>query len=246
MGGSRGLAPNQSRRSGISRWLSRLGSHSALFRVRTSFHDREMTSVGMVEDEGIQADVFFDSDMYDAVVAAAFGGVKINLDKDASMIVHPFWLFLCCLPLWVLQLSVVFFLRLDEDLEGHVHNHAEHGKGTWQVMGNSLLVMQIMSIVVVQAMLFKELLGALRLLVLVLNPSTWTDIRRPDPTKTRSPFRSMFGSTFVAPFPVIAMLLKTHIGYTVCVDSISIILACENEKSVIFDSLVITFIADLD
>jgi hypothetical protein len=207
-----------------------------------------MTSVGLVEEEGVQADVFFDADMYDAVVAAAFGGVKVNLDKDASMIVHPFWLFLCCVPLWVLQLSAVCFLRLDEgmNLELNVHSHADHEKATWTVMGNSLLVMQIMFVIVVQAMLFKELLGALRLLVFVLNPSTWTDIRRPDPTKMRSFFRFMFNTAFVAPFPVIAMLLKTYIGYSVCVDSISIILACETEKTVIFDSLVITFIADLD
>eukprot|EP00928_Gymnodinium_smaydae_P022067 TRINITY_DN18654_c1_g1_i1.p1 TRINITY_DN18654_c1_g1~~TRINITY_DN18654_c1_g1_i1.p1 ORF type:complete len:490 (+),score=96.03 TRINITY_DN18654_c1_g1_i1:289-1758(+) len=204
------------------------------------------TTSANMEEEGVQADVFFDPDMYDAVTASAFGGVRVNLAKDASMVVHPLWLFLLALPLWVMQLSALMFLRLDQDLEQTVHLHHGSGRDSWQLQGNMLLTMKLMFIVIVQFSLFKELLGAIQLLVFVLNPTTWTDIKRPNPRRMKSFGKFMFYSGFVAPFPILAMILKTSVAYVVCVDSISIILASTTEKQVIFDSLVITFIADLD
>jgi len=103
-----------------------------------------------------------------------------------------------------------------------------------------------MLIFIVQAVLFKEFLGPLRLLVFVMNPSTWTDIKRPNSLKMSGLNKIMFSSTSLAPLAIVAMLFKMSIAYQTTMDSVSIILACETAKDAIFDSLVITFIADLD
>merc|ERR1719428_1894501 len=42
------------------------------------------------------------------------------------------------------------------------------------------------------------------------------------------------------------MVFKFFIAYTVCVDSISIILACEGVKDAIFNGVALSFISDLD
>lgn len=143
-------------------------------------------------------------------------------------------------------MSALMFLRLDMDLHKTVHLHHEVGYENWVLRGNTLLTMQLLFVFVVQANLFNELIGSLRLLLFVLNPSTWTDIRRPDPAVMRGLVRFLYYPTFVAPLPVLAMMFKCVIGYQVCVDSISIILACDSERDVIYDCLVIAFISDLD
>jgi len=87
----------------------------------------------------------------------------------------------------------------------------------------------------------------LKLSIFILNPTTWTDIRRFD--------RSMFPNGFIrfSFHPIIlfasafaAMSFKLGIAYFVCVDSISLILEARTGKDAIFNSLAIIFISELD
>lgn len=211
---------------------------------------------GSGDPGGASADVQFCVDMYDAVAVAAFGGVKANLEKiggkSENMVVHPIFLFICCIPLFSIQLSTMFFLRLDPTaaLKGTFIN-SEPGQDVdirSAFSGNMLLHSKLWMMIVVQLMLFKEILGSLQLLVFLLNPQTWADINRMDHEnmKLKYPLNLLFAPFMIAPWPILAIILKLAIGYMVCVDSVSIILSCDTVKDAIFDSLAITFVKDLD
>lgn len=222
---------------------------------RPSLPDKEL-EVLCLDEEGTEADVFFEADMYDAVAVAAFGGVRVNLANDKSYIVHPFWLFWPGLILFLAQISTLTYLRFETDLDATVSprfsNVFEGDPGFrtdlnyangWEIKDNPVLIMQLLLVVIVQGMLFKETVAALRLMFFLLNPTTWSDMKRPEKVIFKCDVYSAVASL---PWPVLALVWKLIVCYTVCVDSISIILAANSAKDAIFNSLVIMWIADLD
>eukprot|EP00929_Paragymnodinium_shiwhaense_P012209 TRINITY_DN11898_c0_g1_i1.p1 TRINITY_DN11898_c0_g1~~TRINITY_DN11898_c0_g1_i1.p1 ORF type:complete len:507 (-),score=75.43 TRINITY_DN11898_c0_g1_i1:475-1995(-) len=195
----------------------------------------------------VPADVEFQVDIYDAVVVSAFSGVHINLAGTESMKLHPFFLLVLCVPLFIVQSSIVMFLRLDQDLDVKIYE-LDHGDDKWHVKGDILLTMKLVMIVILQLMLFSELIGALKLLVFVVNPFTWSDVRRPRRSEMhiRKGLRWLYSAWVLAPPAILAMIFKLVIAYTVLIDSVSIVLVCDNVKDIIFDSLAIAFIVELD
>jgi len=220
------------------------------------------------EPAGTDANVQIDQDMYDACVVAAFGGIRANFKlhgKDKYMIVHPAFLFFFSIFLFAIQFGMLLFLKMETQLGSRVSpaNDNEYNIPVpysdpdigWSVYGNPLLSMQLLQVVIVQAMLFKETIQTLRILLFVLNPSTWTEIARPTRRIKLGAEWFCFGELDVSflfstgglfLWPIVAAMMKFFICYTVCVDSVSIILAGNSAKDAIFDSLVIMFVADLD
>merc|ERR1719197_1692256 len=94
---------------------------------------------------------------------------------------------------------------------------------------------------IVALMLFKELLCSLRLIAFLTNPATWIEIKRPD-----SKHGWMYNAVFLFPCALMAVMMKLTVAYLVLVDSVSIILVCRNVRDAIFNSLALTFVADLD
>eukprot|EP00747_Dinoflagellata_sp_TGD_P041778 gnl/TRDRNA2_/TRDRNA2_141670_c0_seq1.p1 gnl/TRDRNA2_/TRDRNA2_141670_c0~~gnl/TRDRNA2_/TRDRNA2_141670_c0_seq1.p1 ORF type:complete len:506 (+),score=92.66 gnl/TRDRNA2_/TRDRNA2_141670_c0_seq1:51-1568(+) len=208
--------------------------------------DENLVSGGKAEEPaGEAAGILFETDLYDAVVVAAFGGVTVNLEKNKSVKVHPFWMLLCCIPLFLIQNSILFFLKLDMPRDWPAIRDSDNDER------HIIFCMKLLLVFVVQATIFSEILGALRLLTFLVNPTTWQDIKRVDPESfgpgwLKGSLLNPYQSWFVAPWAILSMLFKLGIGYLVCVDSVSIILQSDGVKDAIFNSLAIGFIADLD
>eukprot|EP00930_Biecheleria_cincta_P093126 TRINITY_DN8329_c0_g2_i1.p1 TRINITY_DN8329_c0_g2~~TRINITY_DN8329_c0_g2_i1.p1 ORF type:complete len:452 (+),score=90.18 TRINITY_DN8329_c0_g2_i1:71-1426(+) len=190
------------------------------------------------EDEQgeMEADVFVNDDIYDLVVVAAFGGIELNLSGDFRRTLHPvvLWIFACAL--FCVQLQSLMLLRLDMDVDQEVKEKGE----------DMLISLKLLMISVLQLMLFKELMGSARLLAFIINPTTWTDVKRPNAVGAKSLAYLAFSPSFLFPLCLLAVFFKLFIAYIVCIDSVSLVLECRTVKDAIFNCLAITFIADLD
>ncbi|CAE8617893.1 unnamed protein product [Polarella glacialis] len=184
-----------------------------------------------------EADIFFEDDIYDMVVVAAFGGIEMNLDGDKVATIHPFLIFMLSLPLWVMQVSALTYLRLDMDVLAGVQKEED---------GETLITLKILMVLVLQLMLFKELLGSVSLMTFVVNPRTWTDIKRKSGSELKGYAQWLYWGYVLFPLSFIAQMFKFTIAYFVCLDSVSVVLECRSVKDAIFDCLAITFISDLD
>lgn len=205
--------------------------------------ERGEKNLGDFEDT--DADVQVQKDVYHSVVAAAFGGLTANLERKESMLVHPFFMFLCCVPLFMVQMSVITFLRLDMDLTDEFIKY-EDGHH-WEVKGNLMVTSKLMMMLVVQLLLFEDIRAALQLLAFVLNPTSWSDIKRKDPEEMglKSSIAMVWTPWCLAPFAIVALVMKVVVAYFVCIDSVSIILAAESVKQAIFESLAMVFVIEL-
>ena len=103
------------------------------------------------------------------MTVAAFGGVRMTM-KRGSATVHPLWLFLLCIPLFLTQQAVLLYLRLGQNLEKSVHGSED--------AEFILPFAKVLMIYVMALMLYPELLAALRLILFLANPTTWTDVQR--------------------------------------------------------------------
>lgn len=210
---------------------------------RRKSHSR--SQIGGGDRENANADVAFKEDIFHSVLVAAFGGVKANLEKDESMMVHPLFMFVFCIPLFMIQMSVITFLRLDMDLTDHFIKYEEGHH--WHVEGNLVLTAKLLMMLVVQLLLFEDIRSVLQLLVFALNPTSWSDIKRPDPDEMRlkSGISMVWRPWFLAPWAIGALIMKVIVAYFVCVDSVSIILATETVKKAIFEALAMVFVVEL-
>eukprot|EP00928_Gymnodinium_smaydae_P088545 TRINITY_DN72615_c0_g1_i1.p1 TRINITY_DN72615_c0_g1~~TRINITY_DN72615_c0_g1_i1.p1 ORF type:complete len:554 (+),score=70.68 TRINITY_DN72615_c0_g1_i1:76-1662(+) len=222
------------------------------------------------------------ADCYNAVVVAAFGGVRImfprevrsnepeadkskresirkslsvgksgdeNADDDANAIrVHPFLVFMFCFALYTVQLSCLSCLVLDMDKTEWI---AEDQKETPRQ--KMIILVKVIMVIVVQMVSLREMVGALRPLLFVLNPVTWGELYRPGmdgkffkhlPWLTW--LRIFFDWKWLALLCIVAQVFQVTIAYVVNVMSISIVLASDDVSNVIFNSLVVIYIADLD
>lgn len=192
--------------------------------------EHSCTSVGVVG---------FQEDMYDAVSVAAFGGVVLQLPRGCIR-VHPLWMFVMAAPLFLSQQAALLYLRLGQDLESPVH-----GEGVEGELKKILPFAKVLMIYTMALMLFPELLDALRLMMFLANPTTWTDIQRVDP-RHRKFMPWIWSGWFVGPIGFISEGLKFCIGYIVLVDSVSIVLGCSSVQDAIFNSLALAFLVELD
>eukprot|EP00746_Dinoflagellata_sp_MGD_P021130 gnl/MRDRNA2_/MRDRNA2_149305_c0_seq1.p1 gnl/MRDRNA2_/MRDRNA2_149305_c0~~gnl/MRDRNA2_/MRDRNA2_149305_c0_seq1.p1 ORF type:complete len:451 (-),score=63.11 gnl/MRDRNA2_/MRDRNA2_149305_c0_seq1:30-1382(-) len=195
--------------------------------------------------ENSSADVQFKEDVFHSVVVAAFGGVKLNLERTESMLVHPSFMFVFCMGLFCIQMSIITFLRLDMDLTDEFIKYEEGHH--WHVHGNLIVMSKLMMMLVVQLLLFEDMRGVFQLLAFVLNPTSWSDIQRPDPDEMhlKSAVALVWTPWCLAPFAIGALIMKVTVAYFVCVDSVSIILATESVRDAIFESLAMVFVVEL-
>uniref|UniRef100_A0A7S1A025 Uncharacterized protein n=1 Tax=Noctiluca scintillans TaxID=2966 RepID=A0A7S1A025_NOCSC len=203
------------------------------------------------EEAGTIVSVRIDEDLYCAVVVAAFTNYSARVGSSGRIRVHPLvFLFFACL-LFCCQFFMILFLTFDMEVGQEIWTgHA------WKL--DSLLLMKFVMILILQVVLFQEIISVLGVLVFLLNPTTWTDVsnndRRGQASREAQGWNGTlkklvslaFGRPVVLPCAVIAAVLKLIIGYLVSTLSLSIILQTESAKEAIFDSLTITFITELD
>lgn len=191
------------------------------------------------EARDLQSEVGFEEDMYDSVTVAAFGGVVLQL-PGGSIRVHPMWMFLLACPLFLSQQAALLYLRLGQDLDSPVH-----GEGVEGELKRILPFAKVLMIYTMALMLFPELLDSLRLMMFLVNPTTWTDMERVE-MEHRKIMPWIWSGWFVGPLSFISEMMKFSIGYMVLVDSVSIVLASSSVQDAIFNSLALSFLVDLD
>jgi len=122
------------------------------------------------------ADVEIMEGMYTSVLLAAFGRITIELGpkEHHKCKVHPFFLLILCVPLFVMQLSAILALRVDMNWQMRVGQLSN---------SNILAPLKLLMIFIVQLLSFKYLTNSLRLIVFVMNPITWVEIKRPRKTE---------------------------------------------------------------
>jgi hypothetical protein len=173
-------------------------------------------------------------DIYHSVMVAAFGGVTRCRGRIRTP-VHPFFCFALCIPLFLLQCILITFLQLDLDASTPVIRDEASSPAV-------LLAGKVLLTGALQLILFDGLYRSLASLFLLMNPITWTDIRR-----LEIPTSIIFTRpSFLATFATAALLCKTIIALWVTFASLSVVLVCEEVTSCIMHCLVVLFIAELD
>jgi len=155
-------------------------------------------------------------------------------------LVHPIFMLLLCLPVFVIQVSTIFILRsglnTDHDVYEVGNNHSE-----------ALLKLKLALVIIVYLTNFKVLVHGVERLVFVSNPITWVEVRhfefKDAALLNRLPSCLVLPSIMLCPF--CSIIMKFGVAYLVCVDSVSIILSAETAQDAIFNSLAIGFVVDL-
>jgi hypothetical protein len=227
----------------------------------------ESTPVAKEQEEEIpEEDLEFklSTDAYDAVVAAAFNGVRLRFPSKNNgamnfVRLHPLAIFVFCVMLLMIQFSCLSCLVLDMNMENIFEG------ATWEGFDESprrqmMVVIRSIMVIVLQLIAMKELIGSLKPLLFVINPITWQEIDRPgirgevdangDPVEALSGAhywnKKLYNPWLMAPVCACAQLMQFGIAYYVLIVSMSIIMEAQNVKDVIFNGLVVTFLADLD
>ena len=231
--------------------------HNSPTSQRTSNHPKPC------EEAGTIVSVRIDEDLYCAVVVAAFTKYSARVGSTGRIRVHPLIFLFFAFLLFCCQFFMILFLTFDMEVGKEIwKGHA------WKL--DSLLLMKLVMVLILQVVLFQELISILGVLVFLFNPTTWTDVSWADVSNddpdvsnddpNRQISRNTQGWTgtlkklvslaferpVVLPCAVIAAVLKLIIGYLVTTLSLSIILETDSAQEAIFDSLTITFVVELD
>jgi len=177
--------------------------------------------------------------IYESVLVATFGGVSVSLSQGGAMI-HPVFMLLLCLPVFVVQVSTIFILRSGLDTDRDVYevgsSHSE-----------ALLKLKLALVIIVYLTNFKALVHGVERLVFVSNPITWAEVKhfsfRDAALLHKLPSCLVLPSIMLCPF--CSIIMKFGVAYLVCVDSVSIILSAQTAQDAIFNSLAIGFVVDL-
>eukprot|EP00403_Amphidinium_massartii_P036418 CAMPEP_0178448930 /NCGR_PEP_ID=MMETSP0689_2-20121128/42259_1 /TAXON_ID=160604 /ORGANISM="Amphidinium massartii, Strain CS-259" /LENGTH=705 /DNA_ID=CAMNT_0020074173 /DNA_START=135 /DNA_END=2253 /DNA_ORIENTATION=- len=201
-------------------------------------------------DDTLEMEV--DTGIYTAVVLAAFTGVFARgFDGAGSWTsVHPLVILALCMPLFISQMSAMLALRLGMKLSQDIRDMGHPGNQ------QNLVILKVMMTLCLQMMTFSYLMRTLKLLVFVLNPLTWIDVLhyRSQYSQVSFPWQSGWfrRCMFCLCHPVVlsicstlACMMRFVVGYMVHIDSVSIILAAEDVRGAIFDSMAVTFITEL-
>lgn len=218
-------------------------------------------------DVKVVADIEFELDLYNCTMVAAMGCLEINLneellDRDVGGVenmqkhkgmrlpVHPVWVLLLCVPLFASQLLLLCLMELDAKFQEPIYKPGSDAKST--------LLAKVLLVAILQVMMFQEVQETLKALVFLLNPTTWTDVIRKYPHRMNfdgvpaaakglcTQFRWIWSwpCLFLPSFA--AILFKMGVAYLVTVESVSVILQCDQAQHAIFNALALTFVADLD
>ena len=138
-------------------------------------------------------------------MVAAFGGVCMDLPRGRIR-VHPLALLLLCIPLFVTQSATLIYLRLSQDLDKPISGDVESQ--------TILPFAKILMIYMLALMLYPELLVSCRLILFLVNPTTWTDIERvdPDDPEETNCLGWCWNIVFIAPISLMSEMLKFYIG----------------------------------
>jgi len=183
--------------------------------------------------------------IYTAALVARFGGVVIRV-QGRLVKVHPFFITLLAVPCFLAQLSAMFALRTGFELDQDIDVGDDH---PWRC---PLIRLKSLMIVLFYIIHFKMLLSAVRQMIFMSNPVTWAEVKHPtlkswlgkhDGNRLK---RFAFTNPVMLPCVMVSLMAKFGVGYLVCVDSVSLILASSHAQETIFNCLAITFITELD
>jgi hypothetical protein len=231
------------------------------------------------EDEGGEIDIGeLDCGSYMSVVVASFGGVTQEAhstrgQKSQPLKIHPFLMFLLCLPLFIGQMSIIVMLRLDCDLLQPVYGEEsasdKANQEIWlqlqglrpppakedihdltHVTGVTMLKAKLLMVLILQLIFFSKLQNIARYMVFLMNPTTWMDVVRVNQKDVKITvkgisLRWLYHGSILAPIAILSLLMQFGVYYNVLVDSMSIILASDDVKSAIFNSLAVSFVGEL-
>jgi len=202
--------------------------------------------------------------IYVAVLVGAFGGVRAETSPGVFCKVHPLPLLLLSVPVFLAQVSILFYLRVasvqDADMVKLLHRLEEvHSEETREAFlaamkrdGHDfeppLLNLKLLMVVIVYVMNFQCLLVAFQQVAFVLNPITWIEVAHPAPSDWighRPRLHWLFTVYFKVLVVIAGLGMNLLVSYIVCTDSVSVILLAGCAQDVIFNSLAITFIVDL-
>lgn len=179
--------------------------------------------------------------IYNSVMVSAFGGVSVKMSHGNRAKVHPLALLFLCIPVFIAQVSILLYLRLDLEFEQKLDD--DDAKST------ELLRLKLVVVVVTYLMNFQNLMQAFQHFIFILNPITWVEVKHCSPTEwVGEKWKSlhwMFKVLALLPWPFFAVCMEALVNYLVCIDSVSVIFNSPDAKEAIFNSLAITFIVDL-
>jgi len=207
--------------------------------------DKEVKKEKEEKEKNATPPILIETGQYTSIVLAAFGAIRIDVGSETAK-AHPFLLLVLSLPLASVQIVSLLSLRLNLDY---------HVKVGMSDHPNVLAPTKLLMIILVQIMCFKYMISSLRLLVFLLNPINWLEIKRPQSKDwvPRAFQKGCIGTIMgllsrpflLAPWAIIGMLLRLIIGYMACVDSMSIILQCDKVQTTIFNAVGLVFVAQL-
>jgi len=180
--------------------------------------------------------------VYASVMVGAFGGVSIKLSGGQSAKLHPALLLLLCVPVFIAQVSILLYLRLDLDFKKPLFDPTDTGR-------DELLRLKLLMVVITYLMNFQNLMKSMHHLVFITNPITWVEVKRATPQdwagEEHRALHWLFRAPTLAPWAFLAVGMNILVNYMVCTDSVSVILSSPDAQNAIFNSLAITFIVDL-
>jgi len=181
------------------------------------------------------AGVFVSKDVFDAVVVAAFGELRIDMPASNDFCVHPVWMMLAALPVFVAQFSTILYFSLDQDLTAPVREN--------ETYSDVLYMSKLVTVVILQVTVFSPLLSSFKLLCFVCNPMSWLECRWPGSSRSEITYPWVWRCGILLAF--VAVFMKLFVTYQVLVASVSVILACRSVTEALFNGLAMTFVVDL-
>lgn len=200
----------------------------------------------------VALDIGGSPNIYTAVIAATFAGVKLRAPARPTR-VHPVVLLALCVPCFSAQMSALFFVQQGLDFRKDVYTPGD-------AHSEALLTLKVVLIAVFFLSNFEHMVSRLRNFAFLVNPITWCECEVFQ-TSRGSVFTTIAKSVriivsedrlawiidgaIVFPCAFIAIGMGACVVYFTSFNSISIILSADNAMDAIFNSLAITFIIDL-
>lgn len=206
---------------------------------------RELQEGDDMKDATEVADL--DEDMYFSVLVAAFGGIDRQVGTKHHPKAHPFLLFVLCLPVYEVQISLIFALHVGmKGVFGKFYK--DHLDEEVRFHEDRMLKLDVLLIGVLYVSIFPQLMSTLRLFFFVVNPLTWLEIHRPPKEKWEPKWprtAPLFDTPMLMPWSLLALVMRFSVVYLVCLESVSLILSTKGVMNTIFNSLALSFVLDL-
>ena len=118
------------------------------------------------------------------------------------MKLHPFFVLVLALPVFVIQMSTILALRYDLDVTVSINS----GPNDDKALNDLAWCLKLLMVVILQLTQFSDMFASLRLLVFLCNPLTWVEMQHPTPAEwldknLKSQCARTFGDHTVCPHP---------------------------------------------